>query len=158
MRYKIWDKQESICTPSGHEFTAEEWLRRHAWAKRDGVKCVITAGPINGGVMMEFTSFVDAYRRRGCPIDPSTMSDEEILAAIEEFESIVPEQPPSVEERAVALEEFRVMATVDSYVPTKEIVEMNYRRKLWSDKMVKEALKKGAIDEKDYDRIRKRGQ
>jgi len=70
----------------------------------------------------------------------------------------VPEQPPSVEERAVALEEFRVMATVDSYVPTKEIVEMNYRRKLWSDKMVKEALKKGAIDEKDYDRIRKRGQ
>ena len=70
----------------------------------------------------------------------------------------MPEQPPSVEERAVALEEFRVMATVDSYVPTKEIVEMNYRRKLWSDKMVKEALKKGAIDEKDYDRIRKRGQ
>lgn len=158
MRYKIWDKQESICTPSGHEFTAEEWLERHAWARRDGVKCVITAGPINGGVMMEFTSFVDAYRRRGCQIDPSTMSDEEILAAIEEFENIVPEQPPSVDERMVALEEFRTMATVDGYVPTKEIVEMNYKRKLWSDRMVKEALKKGAIDEKDYDRIRKRGQ
>lgn len=143
MKYKIWDKQEPIYTPVGEVFTAQQWLDKWPWAKLPNTKCVISAGPINGAVMGEFSSFVEQYKKMGCPID-DTMTDEEILQAIEDFEDNPPEPEPTIEERAIALEEFKAMATV-GYVPPKAIVEKNFRRGLWSDKMVNVALTKGAI-------------
>jgi len=152
MRYKIWNKQERIYTPSGHSFSAEEWLDRYAWAKNENVKCVISGGPINGAFMGEFSSFVEQYKKMGCPIDDA-MTDEEILQAIEDFEDNPPEPEPTIEERAIALEEFKAMATVEGYVPPKAIVEKNFRRGLWSDKMVNVALAKGAITKEDQVKI-----
>jgi hypothetical protein len=151
MRYKIWDKQEPIYTPVGEVFTAQQWLDKWPWAKLPNTKCVISAGPINGAVMGEFSSFVEQYKKMGCPIDDA-MTDEEILQAIEDFEDNPPEPEPTIEERAIALEEFKAMATV-GYVPPKAIVEKNFRRGLWSDKMVNVALAKGAITKEDQVKI-----
>jgi len=153
MRYKIWDKQEPIYTPVGEVFTAQQWLDKWPWAKLPNTKCVISAGPINGAVMMEFGALVENYRRMGCQIDPATMTDEEILQAIEDFEDNPPEPEPTIEERAIALEEFKAMATVEGYVPPKAIVEKNFRRGLWSDAMVNTALSKGAITKEDQLKI-----
>lgn len=151
MRYKIWDKQEPIYTPVGEVFTAQQWLDKWPWAKLPNTKCVISAGPINGAVMGEFSSFVEQYKKMGCPIDDA-MTDEEILQAIEDFEDNPPEPEPTIEERAIALEEFKAMATA-GYVPPKAIVEKNFRRGLWSDKMVNVALAKGAITKEDQVKI-----
>jgi len=151
MRYKIWDKQEPIYTPVGEVFTAQQWLDKWPWAKLPNTKCVISAGPINGAVMGEFSSFVEQYKKMGCPIDDA-MTDEEILQAIEDFEDNPPEPEPTIEERAIALEEFKAMVTV-GYVPPKAIVEKNFRRGLWSDKMVNVALAKGAITKEDQVKI-----
>jgi len=151
MKYKIWDKQEPIYTPVGGVFTAQQWLDKWPWAKLPNTKCVISAGPINGAFMGEFSSFVEQYKKMGCPIDDA-MTDEEILQAIEDFEDNPPEPEPTIEERAIALEEFKAMATV-GYVPPKAIVEKNFRRGLWSDKMVNVALTKGAITKEDQVKI-----
>lgn len=151
MKYKIWDKQEPIYTPVGEVFTAQQWLDKWPWAKLPNTKCVISVGPINGAVMGEFSSFVEQYKKMGCPIDDA-MTDEEILQAIEDFEDNPPEPEPTIEERAIALEEFKAMATV-GYVPPKAIVEKNFRRGLWSDKMVNVALAKGAITKEDQVKI-----
>jgi len=152
MRYKIWDKQEPIYTPVGEVFTAQQWLDKWPWAKLPNTKCVISAGPINGAVMGEFSSFVEQYKKMGCPID-DTMTDEEILQAIEYFEDNPPEPEPTIEERAIALEEFKAMATIEGYTPPKAIVEKNFKRGLWSDKMVNVALVKGAITKEDQAKI-----
>lgn len=147
MRYKIWDKQEPIYTPVGEMFTAQQWLDKWPWAKLPNTKCVISAGPINGAVMMEFGALVENYRRMGCQIDPATMTDEEILQAIEAFEDNPPQAPVTPEERAQAMEEYKSMVTIDGYTPPKNIIEQNYKRGLWSETMLNMAVTKGAITE-----------
>jgi hypothetical protein len=147
MRYKIWDKQEPIYTPVGELFTAQQWLDKWPWAKLPNTKCVISAGPINGAVMMEFGALVENYRRMGCQIDPETMTDEEILQAIEAFEDNPPQAPVTPEERAQAMEEYKSMVTIDGYTPPKNIIEQNYKRGLWSETMLNMAVTKGAITE-----------
>jgi len=147
MRYKIWDKQEPIYTPVGEMFTAQQWLDKWPWAKLPNTKCVISAGSINGAVMMEFGALVENYRRMGCQIDPATMTDEEILQAIEAFEDNPPQAPVTPEERAQAMEEYKSMVTIDGYTPPKNIIEQNYKRGLWSETMLNMAVTKGAITE-----------
>ncbi len=147
MRYKIWDKQEPIYTPVGEMFTAQQWLDKWPWAKLPNTKCVISAGPINGAVMMEFGALVENYRRMGCQIDPATMTDEEILQAIEAFEDNPPQAPVTPEERAQAMEEYKSMVTIEGYTPPKNIIEQNYKRGLWSETMLNMAVTKGAITE-----------
>ena len=147
MRYKIWDKQEPIYTPVGEMFTAEQWMNKWPWAKLPNTKCVISAGPINGAVMMEFGALVENYRRMGCQIDPATMTDEEILQAIEAFEDNPPQAPVTPEERAQAMEEYKSMVTIEGYTPPKNIIEQNYKRGLWSETMLNMAVTKGAITE-----------
>lgn len=147
MRYKIWDKQEPIYTPVGEMFTAQQWLDKWPWAKLPNTKCVISAGPINGAVMMEFGALVENYRRMGCQIDPETMTDEEILQAIEAFEDNPPQAPVTPEERAQAMEEYKFMVTIEGYTPPKNIIEQNYKRGLWSETMLNMAVTKGAITE-----------
>lgn len=144
-RYKIWDKNETIYTPSGEEFTKEQWLDRYKWAKNPNAKMIIGAGAINGTVAMEFGATVEYYKKRGCQIDESTMTDAEILQAIEDFEDtpIVPE--PDSTERMVALEEYKAMIETEGYQAPKEIIEKNYKRGLWTESMVAMAVTKGSL-------------
>lgn len=111
-RYQIWDKQSDIITPSGAQFTATEWANKFPWVKAPGAKMIITAGPINGGCAEYFDSFVALRKRQGVAIT-DTMTDDEVLAAIEEFEDNPPgADQPSVEERTAAALEFLAMSSL----------------------------------------------
>ncbi len=115
MRYQIWNKTDGIITPSGHQFTAQEWADRYPWCKLPGVKMVITTGPINGGCALEYSSFVERSKKAGAAIEDG-MTDEEVLAAIEAFEDAPPDPGPSVEERTAAALEFLAMNSLPDEV------------------------------------------
>ena len=152
-RYKIWDKNETIYTPSGEEFTKEQWLARYKWANKPGAKMIICAGVINGTVAMEFNATVEHYKKRGCAIDTATMTDEEILQAIEDFEDTPPVIEPDSTERMVALEEYKAMVETEGYQAPKEIIDKNYKRGLWTSAMVEMAVTKGSLTTAEKDAI-----
>lgn len=108
MRYQIWNQTDPIITPSGAQFTAAEWAARYPWSKLPGVKMVISGGPINGGCALVFDDLVARAKKAGATITDG-MTDEEILAAIEDFEDNPPEAGPTVEERTAAALEFLAM-------------------------------------------------
>lgn len=105
-RYAIWNKTDHVITPRGEELTAEQWLARYPWAGREGVKMVISAGVINGGVALEFEATKAMYQRMGAAITDE-MTDDEVLQAIEDFEDNPPEAEPTVEERIAAALEYQ---------------------------------------------------
>lgn len=174
MRYQIWNGTDDIYTPSGEKFSAEKWAARYPWAKIPGAKMIITAGIINGGAAMEFGATVAAYKARGAAITDG-MTDEQVLAAIEDFEDNPPgANEPSSEERIAAALEAQVMmaepetAAVtlmeEAYVseepgameepsasagaapsPALERVRRNFQRGLWSAGMVEAAAARGYI-------------
>lgn len=165
MRYQIWDKTSSIITPSGDQFTAEQWANMYPWIQLPGAKMIITAGLINGGAAMEYEATVEIYKKQGCPITDD-MTDRDVLDAIENFEDNPP-QPlePSTEERiAAALEAQVMMAEPDSEIATVSTFSLdadpgqemtvspaflrvlnNFRKGLWSQTMVGLAAQKGHI-------------
>lgn len=145
-RYKIWDGKEPIFTPVGEELTAEQWFERYKWAKIPGVKMIIGGGAINGLVAMEFGATVEHYKKQGCVISES-MSDSEILQAIEDFEDTprVDQTEPDATERMIALEEYKAMVELAGYKPSPAIIQKNVDRGLWTSSMVDMAVKKQAI-------------
>lgn len=109
MRYQIWNKTDPIITPSGAQFTADQWANMYPWIKLAGAKMIITAGYINGGAALEFESTVERYKKMGAAI-MGGMTDNQILAAIEDFEDNPPgANEPTVEERTAAALEFLAM-------------------------------------------------
>lgn len=118
-RYQIWDKESDVYTPSGTMFTAQEWAARYPWVNIPGAKMIITTGIINGGAAMEFEATKTAYTQRGAAITDD-MTDEEVLAAIEDFEDNPPgADDPSVEERTAAALEFLAVSSL----PDEETTE-----------------------------------
>lgn len=84
-RYAIWNKKDTILTPVGEVFTAEQWIQRYPIAGIDSITVVCAAGEINGGFFGTLGQMVDMYASRGC--DFSTCNTpEEKLAAIEAFD------------------------------------------------------------------------
>lgn len=116
-RYQLWDKVSDIYTPGRgpdgkSHFTAEEWKDMYPWITAPGAKMMITAGIINGGCAMEWESTKAQYKRMGAAITDG-MSDEEALAAIEEFEDNPPRSDePTVEERTAAALEFLALMSL----------------------------------------------
>jgi hypothetical protein len=118
-RYKIWDKQEDIYTLGSdkngkNHWTAAEYITSKAsWAANSNVKVIVGGGAINGAVFMEFNSAVEHYKRSGAAIT-GEMTDEEILAAIEDFENTPPPAPgPTPEERIAAALEYSNLAKME---------------------------------------------
>lgn len=167
-RYQIWNKTDNIITPSGHQFTAQEWADRYPWCKLPGVKMIITAPPINGGAAMEYAATVAHYKKAGAAITDG-MTDEEVLAAIESFEDDPPgSNEPGPEERIAAALEAQVMLSEPEAVSTFSAapararaangleqahsasyarVKRNYDRGLWGASMLALAAQKGHITE-----------
>jgi hypothetical protein len=109
--YKIWNKTDAIYTlaPDANGkgvFTPEEWIAKYPWAGIPGVKAIIGGGAANGAVMLNFDEYVEAYKRAGLEFSDG-MTDQEILDAIEYFETHPPEAPPSPEERMAAAMEYQ---------------------------------------------------
>lgn len=173
-RYQIWDKQSDIITPSGAQFTAQEWADRYPWIKLPGAKMIITAGLINGGAAMEYEATVEHYRKSGASIADG-MAPEEVLAAIEDFEDNLPgADEPGPEERIAAALEAQVMLAEPEAASTfsarsaravsaesttsaaYERICRNYTRGLWSAALVRTALEKGHITAEEAERILER--
>ena len=112
MKYQICDKTSNIYTPSGAEFTAEQWKERYKWAKIPTVKCVIADGVFNGGFMSELEQFRNFYMRQGAPITAS-MTDKEVLAAAEAWDDRVIEEEATAEERIAAALEFQNLNSLE---------------------------------------------
>ena len=180
MRYQIWDKKTDIFTPSGHKFTAAEWLAKYPWANLPGVKMIITSGTINGGAAMEFQATVDRYMEMGADFS-SCETDEDYLAAIEAFELHPPGyDQPSIEERTAAALEAQVLmampeeaepvvatlstmsvartakaakAAVSTESAAFQRVKRNYEKGLWSAALVSMAASRGQITSDEASRI-----
>ena len=105
-KYIIWDKTSNVYTPSGEEFTAEQWKERFKWAKIPTCKCVMAGGVFNGGFMAELEQFRDYYKKQGAPITDD-MSDEQVLTAAQVWEEREVEQEATAEERIAAALEFQ---------------------------------------------------
>ena len=115
-RYQIWNGTDSIITPSGAQFTAQEWGDKFPWLRAPGARMIITTPPINGGCAEYFDAFVDLRRRQGAAITDG-MTDQEILAAIEDWEDNPPvSNEPTVEERTAAALEFLAMNSLPDQV------------------------------------------
>lgn len=112
-KYQLWDKTSDLYTPSGKRFTAQQYIDEYAgWAANPAVKCVISQGPINCGVFMEFGAMVQSYVHQGMEI-PEGATDGEILDLIEAWEDRVIEAPVSAEERIAAALEYQNIANMD---------------------------------------------
>lgn len=84
-RYAIWNKKDTILTPVGEVFTAEQWIQRYPIAGIDSITVVCAAGEINGGFFGTLGQMVDMYISRGCDFS-NCNTPEEKLAAIEAFD------------------------------------------------------------------------
>lgn len=84
-KYQIWNKQDSILTPSGVIFTAEQWLEKYPIAKLDSIVVVLAAGEINGALFATLGDMIRRAEADGCDLSTCT-TDEEKLQAIEDFE------------------------------------------------------------------------
>lgn len=112
MKYQIWNKKDKVYTPSGAEFTAEEWMVKYKWTKIPGVKCVLLASVFNGGFIAEFEQFRNHYMADGAPIT-ADMSDEEVLAEAEKWDCREVEADPTAEERIAAALEFQNLNSLE---------------------------------------------
>ena len=113
-KYKFWDKVEDLYTPSGRVYTAQEYLSKNGWARKDDVKCIISTGPINCAVFQEFTMLRDICVQQGMTI-PDGATDEEVLELMSQWEDRVIEPAISAEERtAAALEYANVLNSPDA--------------------------------------------
>lgn len=108
MRYKIWNKQETLVTPIGELLTPEQVFERYPASKLEGFKFIVCDSPISMGVFMEFSQTKAMYAGMGVAIT-DTMTDQEVLDAISEFEENPPAPEPSAEERMAAAMEFQSM-------------------------------------------------
>lgn len=177
MHYQIWNRTDNIITPSGAKFTAEEWAKKYPFPKM-----IITTGVINGGCAMEFNQTVDCFKKAGANITDN-MTDEEVLAAIEEFEMNPPgADQPSIEERTAAALEAQVLmampeetepavaklstmsvartakvAAASNAAPAESAafqrIQRNYQKGLWSAALVSMAASRGQITSDEASKI-----
>ena len=106
MRYKIWNGQDNLVTPIGEVLTPAQVIERFPSAGIAGIKFIICDAPISMGVFMEFEATKQHYKQLGVPITPS-MSDQEVLDAISEWEENPPAPEPTAEERIAAALEYQ---------------------------------------------------
>ena len=107
-KYKLWDKQSNLITPTGKELTPEQVFAEYPAARLPNLKWIVCDAPISMGVFMEFEATKEFYKRLGVPITDE-MTDQEVLDAISAWEENPPEPGPTVEERIAAMLEFQAM-------------------------------------------------
>ena len=105
MRYKIWNKTDTLVTPIGEVLTAEQVIAKYPMADLPNMKFVICDAPISLGVFMEFEQTKAMYKQMGVPIT-DTMTDQEMLDAISWFEENPAEPEPTADERIAAAMEY----------------------------------------------------
>ena len=82
-RYKIWNKKDSLISPSGIVYTPADWIKLHPAAEHVTTLC--GAGEVNGSVFEILAFVVEKYEQLGADFSACT-TDEEKLAVIEAFD------------------------------------------------------------------------
>lgn len=121
-RYQIWDKKTNIYTPGGKMFTPAQWISMYEWINMPGAVPVISTGRINGKFSGELNEMKEMYENRGCTFTDD-MTDEQVLEAMEEFDTAQAEaakvaaeeaaNTPSAEERLAAAVEFQNLLAME---------------------------------------------
>lgn len=166
-KYQLWNKTDQIYTPSGKEFTPEQWLDMYSWAKNPAARMVISGGLLNGAFCADLSQLKDRCERDGATFSDD-LTDEELLDAIENYENEkAKEVVISPEERiAASLEAQVMMATPDADVQATPMmaramspsaddadalsvaakrIQRSYQAGLWSAALVAMAVQKGII-------------
>lgn len=105
MRYKIWNKQDTLYTPSGDAFTKDEIFAKYPLSQLPTVDFIICDAPINMGVFMEYSQTKETYKQMGANITDG-MTQQQVLDAITAFENTPVVSEPTAEERLAAAAEF----------------------------------------------------
>lgn len=107
-RYAIWDKVSNVYTPSGEEFTPEQWINRYCWINNPSAVPIVAKGLINGAICGELSQMKDMAEESGA-VFPEGLTNEELLEAIEAYEDKVntPSDTPRAEERIAAALEYQ---------------------------------------------------
>ena len=109
-KYQIWNRKDTIITPSGEVFTPEQWIAKHPVTGVESIKTVISGDVINGSLLYEFTGFVKRMEKLGCSFD-GCISDQDYLDAIETFEDMQATLSASAAQEATAEE--RIAAALE---------------------------------------------
>ena len=156
MKYKIWDKKETLITPIGEVLTPEQVLKRYPSAGIEGSKFIIADAKVQLQCWDEFVGLKAFYKKLGAGFDliTDTMSDQEVLDAMTYFQDNPPVTEATTEERTAAAMEFaNVLQLPDSAIKTKatdatlRIIKSNVDKGLWTDQMVDIASAKGMVDD-----------
>ena len=83
--YKIWNKQDSIITPSGKIFTADEWMEKYPVAKLENIVVICATGDFNGAIFATLGQLIQEAENHGCDFSDCTTNQEK-LDRYEEFE------------------------------------------------------------------------
>lgn len=113
-RYAIWNKQDTIYTPSGAKFTAEQWIARHPIAENPNITIICSAGIYNGAFFGTLGQLKEVYEEDGCDFT-GCETDQSILDKIEAFmdgQKAKIKTEPSTEERTAAALEFIAMSSL----------------------------------------------
>ena len=119
MRYKIWNKTDSLITPIGEVLTPQQVIERHPAAGLEGMKYIIADQPISMAVFMEFEATKNFYKQLGVPITDD-MTDQEVLDAISAWEENPPAPEPTAEERIAAALEFQNLTSLPDLSVTSD--------------------------------------
>lgn len=84
MRYKIWDKEESILTPNGQLMNKDEWQEYCPISKY--VDIVICGGEVNGSFYYVYSQFKEQWERQGLDFS-ECVTQQEVLDLIEQAEN-----------------------------------------------------------------------
>lgn len=127
-RYQIWNKQDSVLTPSGAMFTAEQWIAKYPIAGLDSIVVVLAAGEINGALFATLGEMVRRAEAEGCDFSACT-TNEEKLAVIETFEAA------KAAEEAKKAAEAAVQKEMDSASLASIAASMEYQNMLTLEDM-----------------------
>jgi len=119
MKYKIWNKTDSLVTPTGKILTPQQVIEKYPAAGVEGIKYIIADQPISMAVFMEFEQTKAFYKQQGVPITDD-MTDQEVLDAISAWEENPPAPEPTAEERIAAALEFQNLTTLPDLSVTSD--------------------------------------
>lgn len=84
-RYAIWNKQDSLVSPNGKVYTAEEWIKEFPAAGLAHITVICGAGEANGSVFDTLGQMTARYERYGCNFSKCNTAEEK-LAVIEAYD------------------------------------------------------------------------
>lgn len=105
MKYKIWNKTDTLITPIGEVLTAEQVIAKYPAANVSGIDFIICDAPISLGVFMEYVQTKEIYKQQGVLIT-DLMTKQEVLNAISYHEENPAPPEPTADERIAAAMEY----------------------------------------------------